>query len=400
MKSFVLTISLCLVVTIGSLSTGCQKIKAFVAKKTGGTPTPAVSMSATPAAGTGAKGTAAATSGVVAVLCYHRFENGKGELIITPQEFEAQMKRIADAKLNVISMTDFLAWRRGEKSIAAHNVLITLDDGWVSGYTEAWPILKKYNFPFTMFVYTDYIKGGPKSGGKSMTWEQLEEMRNAGIDVECHTTTHSDLRRSKNGKTAEQYAGYLNTELAVSKDVIEQHLAIKVAAVAYPYGNYNKEAEDKVKEVGYEAAFTVNPQKVAHNSPPAVLGRYAIDGRTPQVFDAAINFGSGSSGPAPTEVASMAAASMLTKPAEGEVVHDGMPVIEANLQALGKIDPKSVQMLISGFGMVPAKYDAGTGLVHYQPTTKMSPKMYTVIIQATADGKRVETRWNFSVDAR
>ncbi len=296
-------------------------------------------------------------------------------------------------------MTDFLAWRRGEKSIPPHSIIITLDDGWISGYTEAWPILKKYGFPFTMFVYTDYIKGGPKSGGKSMTWDQLEEMRNAGVDIECHTTTHSDLRRSKTGKTAEQYADYLNTELVVSKDVIEQHLAIKVGAIAYPYGNYNKEVEDKVKEVGYEAGFTVNPQKIAHNSPLAVLGRYAIDGLTPKVFDAAVNFGSGSSGPGPTEVAPMAAASMLTKPGEGETVHDGMPLIEANLQALGKVDPASVVMLISGFGNVPAKYDPATNLIRYQPATKMAPKMYTVIVQATADGKRVETRWNFSVDA-
>ncbi len=414
MKSFLSVVLVCGLIGGSSLLTGCNKLKALTSKKPVGTPPPTAVAGGKPVAGTAAttNGTAPAaatptpvplrktdTSGTVAVLCYHRFESGKGELIINPPEFDAQMKKIKDLNLSVISMTDFLAWRRGEKSIPAHSIVITLDDGWISGYTEAWPILKKYDFPFTMFVYTDYIKGGPKSGGKSMSWDQLEEMRNAGVDIECHTTTHSDLRGSKRGKTAEQYADYLNTELAVSKDVIEQHLAIKCAAIAYPYGNYSKEVEDKVKEVGYEAGFTVNPQKIAHNSPMAVLGRYAIDGSTPKVFEAAVNFGSGSSGPGPTEVAPMAAASMLTKPGEGETVHDGMPVIEANLQALGKVDPKSVVMLISGFGVVPAKYDAATSLIHYQPSSKMAPKMYTVIVQATADGKRVETRWNFSVDA-
>jgi peptidoglycan/xylan/chitin deacetylase (PgdA/CDA1 family) len=399
-----------------SLLTGCAKIKALITKKHAGPPPVIVHSDAahptpTPAPGTKLAAAVAVavatapvvpradTAGSVACLCYHRFEPGKGELIINPAEFDAQMKRIKDLHLNVISMADFLAWRRGEKSIPARSVLISLDDGWISGYNEAWPILKKYNFPFTMFIYTDYVRGGPKSGGKSMSWEQLEQMRDAGIDIECHTVTHSDLRRSKHGKTAEQYIDYLKNELFTSKDIIEQHLAIKVAAIAYPYGNYSTEVEQMCKDAGYEAAFTVNPQKITFTSPPYTLGRYAIDGLTPKVFDAAIDFGTGSSGPSPEEVAPMAAASMLTKPAEGETVHTAQPVIEANLQALGKVDPKSVEMMISGFGPVPAKYDPATGLVRYQVPTKLQPKMYSVIVHATVNGAKVGTRWNFSVDA-
>jgi peptidoglycan/xylan/chitin deacetylase (PgdA/CDA1 family) len=396
--------------------TGCAKIKALLTRKHPGPPPvvvnhPGAHSSPTPAPGKGsvAAGPVAAaaapivpradTAGSVACLCYHRFEPGKGELIINPAEFEAEMKKIKDLHLNVISMQDFLAWRRGEKSIPPRSILISLDDGWISGYTEAWPILKKYKFPFTMFIYTDYVRGGPKSGGKSMSWEQLGDMRDAGVDIECHTVTHSDLRRAKHGKTAEQYADYLKTELVTSKDIIEQHLAIKVSAIAYPYGNYSTEVEEMCKEAGYEAAFTVNPQKITFTSPPYTLGRYAIDGLTPKVFDAAVDFGAGSSGPSPEEIAPMAAASMLTKPAEGETVHTAQPVIEANLQALGNVDPKSVEMLISGFGPVPAKYDSATGLVKYQVPTKLQPKMYTVIIHATANGQKVGTRWNFSVDA-
>jgi peptidoglycan/xylan/chitin deacetylase (PgdA/CDA1 family) len=397
--------------------TGCAKIKALLTRRHPGpppvvvnsthpTPTPAPGSAAAASAVIAARGGAApnavphaSTAGSVACLCYHRFEPGKGELIINPADFEAEMKKIQDLHLNVISMRDFLAWRRGEKAIPARCILISLDDGWISGYTEAWPILKKYNYPFTMFIYTDYVRGGPKSGGKSMSWEQLEQMRDAGIDIECHTVTHSDLRRAKHGKTAEQYADYLKTELFTSKDIIEQHLAIRVAAIAYPYGNYSTEVEEMCKDAGYEAAFTVNPQKITFTSPPYTLGRYAIDGLTPKVFDAAIDFGAGSSGPAPDEVASMAASSMLTKPAEGETVHNAQPVIEANLQALGKVDPKSVEMMISGFGPVPAKYDAATGLIRYVVPTKLQSKMYTVIVHATVNGEKVGTRWNFSVDA-
>ena len=398
-----------------SLLTGCAKIKALITRKhvgpppvvvhsTASHPTPAPSpRTAAAAAAVAASAGApivprADTSGSVACLCYHRFEPGKKELIINPADFEAQMQRIKDLHLNVLSMADFLAWRRGEKSIPARNILISLDDGWVSGYNVAWPILKKYNFPFTMFIYTDYVKGGRLSGGASMSWEQLADMRDAGVAIECHTVTHSNLR-SKAGRTPALYAAYLKTELETSKDILEEHLAIKVSAIAYPFGNYNTEVEQMCKEAGYEAAFTVSPEKIAFTSPPYTLGRYAIDSRDPKVFQAAIDFGAGSSGPSPEEVAPMAASSMLTRPAQGEIVHTAQPLIEANLQALGKVDPKSVEMSISGFGPVSPTYDATTGLVRYKVPTNLQPKMYSVIIHATVGGKKVGTQWNFSVDA-
>ncbi len=54
-------------------------------------------------------------------------------------------------------MKDFLAWRRGEKSIPPKSAVITIDDGYVSGYAVAWPILKEFGYPFTMFIYTNYV---------------------------------------------------------------------------------------------------------------------------------------------------------------------------------------------------------------------------------------------------
>ena len=102
----------------------------------------------------------------VIVLCYHRFEdNPKDSLAIKPADFEAQMQALKDSGITVISMDDFLAWRRGEKGIPDKAAIISIDDGYLSGYKVAWPILKKFGYPFTMFLYTDYIKGGPKSGG-------------------------------------------------------------------------------------------------------------------------------------------------------------------------------------------------------------------------------------------
>jgi hypothetical protein len=66
---------------------------------------------------------------------------------------------------------------------------------------------------------------------------------------------------------------------------------------------------------------------------------------------------------------------------------------------MGNVDPKSVEMRVSGFGVVPAKYDPATKLVSYEFTQNLVPKTYTVILTATADGQKVETRWDFTVDS-
>lgn len=98
----------------------------------------------------------------VTVLGYHDFSSTKDatEMLISTGKFRRQMQAIKDLGLNVISLEDFTAWKRGEKTIQDRSVLITIDDGWKSIYTDAFPILKEMGFPFTIFLYTNYINGG------------------------------------------------------------------------------------------------------------------------------------------------------------------------------------------------------------------------------------------------
>src|SRR5207249_168357 len=131
-----------------------------------------------------ATATAINKSASAIVLCYHNIEDKSSlkALTISVAEFEKEMQALKDAGFTIIGMQDFLAWRRGEKDIPAKSAIITIDDGWVSAYENAWPILKKFNYPFTLFIYVNYVG----TGGKSMSWDQLAEMRDAGVDIECH----------------------------------------------------------------------------------------------------------------------------------------------------------------------------------------------------------------------
>src|SRR5258708_39343048 len=140
-------------------------------------------------AGSAAHGTAAATAAPVVaatpkikkpvvdqtaqvlIFCYHRLVDKirYPGTEITPAAFEAEMKELKDKGITVISMQDLLAWKRGEKNIPPRSAVITFDDGWKSQDEEAGPIMKKYGYPFTVFIYTECVRVGSFAGAEAVT---------------------------------------------------------------------------------------------------------------------------------------------------------------------------------------------------------------------------------------
>jgi len=97
-------------------------------------------------------------------------------------------------------------------------------------------------------------------------------------------------------------------------------------------------------------------------------------------------------------VAEVATTSLATQPADGETVRTALPLIRANLSAMGPVDPASVQLRVSGLGLVPASFDAKTQTVSYQVTQKLREKTCTVILSAKSGGKKIETHWTFGIE--
>jgi len=346
------------------------------------------------------------------IFCYHRLVDKVRYpgTEITPAAFEAQMKQLKDRGITVISMQDLLAWKRGEKNIPPRCAVVTFDDGWKSQYEVAWPIMKKFGYPFTMFIYTEGVAGGSLGGGQAITWEQLTDMRDNGVDIEAHTATHQDLReghaitlvgagvkRTRTRLTGPQYEQWVRNEVVGSKELLEQRLGIKVNCFAVPFGSYNEHVKELARNAGYEAMFTVYGQPITFTSALDSLGRYAIEANKPKVFEDAVKMiGASTSGGAP--VAEIGAKDLATQPADGETVRSALPLIKANLTGIGQIDPGTVQMRVSGLGVVPASYDPKTGTISYQVTQKLREKSCSVFVTAKSQGKKVEAHWTFGIE--
>src|SRR6266853_3915498 len=383
-------------------------------------------------AGSAAPGTAAATAAPVVaatpkikkpvvdqtaqvlIFCYHRLVDKirYPGTEITPAAFEAEMKELKDKGITVISMQDLLAWKHGEKNIPPRCAVVTFDDGWKSQYEVAWPIMKKFGYTFTMFIYTEGVAGGSLGGGQAITWEMLADMRDNGIDIEAHSATHQDLReghtimvmepgakRTKKKLTGAEYEQWVQNEVVASKQLLEQRLGIRINCFAVPFGSYNEHVKEIARNAGYEAMFTVYGQPITYTSPMDALGRYAIEANKPKVFEDAVKMiATSSGGPGAPAIAEVGAANLSTEPADGTTVRSALPLIKANLSAIGQIDPASVQLRVSGLGLVPASFDPKTGVVSYQVTQKLREKNCTVILSAKSGDKKVETHWTFGID--
>jgi peptidoglycan/xylan/chitin deacetylase (PgdA/CDA1 family) len=340
-------------------------------------------------------------SAVVSILGYHDFKaRGGSPMIINGTKFAEQMKAIKESGIPVISLNDVLEWRKGKKNIPEESIVITMDDGWEGVYTFAYPVLKEYGFPFTIYLYKKYVN----IGGRSLSWDQIREMMKHGCEVGSHSVSHESLRGKKNRTDADQQLWLLG-ELKDSKEFLEKNLGITCTSFAYPFGIFDDSTTELAHQVGYETLITVNNQKVTWDSPLGKLGRYIIHGDSDTNFKLATSFrgrGDVSSSHFLTSSAKDEKGNALVElsPVPEELVKERQPIITANLARIGTVLPETVRLRVAGLGTVPARYDPTTMTVSYQLPYRLRREdcQVTLNFKRAADQPDEVVGWRFKID--
>lgn len=350
-------------------------------------------------------------SAQVAILGYHDFITGRSTdpMRINVETFRGHLQALKDARIPVISMRDFLAWKRGEQDIPDPSVMITIDDGYVSIHRLAMPLLKEFGYPFTVFLYRNYINaGGQPGGGRAMNLNEIRELMAAGGEIGSHSVSHpfpSDIRRIRN-RNPDGVPAFQRREMVDSKRFLEDLLGIEVTTYAYP-GGYNTPLEHELgREAGYEAMFTVNPAKVSWDTPMHAIPRYIVHGNDPKDrnFQLAVSFRGTTGGLAKALLSSegdpAAEPQVTTTPAPNATIAERRPLIEVDVSKLEGIDPGSVEMKIGGFGKVVAEYDAERGIISHRIRESLRSNECSVLVTFRRAGQpRPESvTWRFFVD--
>ncbi len=205
----------------------------------------------------------------VPVLCYHRFSKTfSDKMTVREEDFEKQMRFLHDHGYHVISLDQLFDFLNFKGQIPKKSVVITIDDGWRSTYDIAYPVLKRYGYPATLFVYTNLITGS----SKTLSWDLVKIMYANGIDMQCHTKTHRSLHWKRNEESFRQYFDAVQVELAESEEILKKWLNKEPPYLAYPYGDTNHLVIEVLKKRGFKAAFTVK-----RGTNPFFTDRYRLD---------------------------------------------------------------------------------------------------------------------------
>ncbi len=178
-----------------------------------------------------------------AVLVYHSADEIDSSLDplkinIKPRLFEKQIKYLSRFK---------------------DKYIVTFDDGFESVYTNALPILKKYNMGAILFITTDFIDRKinldhffeHKYFQKPLSWGQIKEICSLGIKIGSHSLTHRNMAGLDKKSCYE--------EASFSKNRIESEIGCKVDYFSYPFGNkgsFSNATEKALRSVGYKKAYT------------------------------------------------------------------------------------------------------------------------------------------------
>jgi peptidoglycan/xylan/chitin deacetylase (PgdA/CDA1 family) len=340
----------------------------------------------------------------VSVLGYHDFSENLPEtaMRIRTSKFRKQLETIRQLGITVISMADFIAWKKGDKQIPEKSLLLTFDDGWKSVYTEAFPILQEFGYPFTLYLYKNYVDGG----GKALTTPMIQEMVKAGATIGSHSVSHPYpiTVKSFRKKGDDAYDAHLRKEMGESKRFLESKFKLKASTYSYPGGYFTAEMIPLGREFGYTHFFTVQPGKVKRSMPDETLTRYMILGNYDKIFEFATTFreSQNSAGTPEGAIAGMIQTTPYpVSPLPGAIINSRLPELSADLSKLENFDPKTLVMKVSGFGEVPANFAAATKKFSWQVNRRLrQPTCQVAIHWKDPAGKATETplRWSFQLD--
>lgn len=187
---------------------------------------------------------------VAPILLYHHIKGNSdlGRYNVSIRNFRSQMQTLKEMGYTPIPISTLLSVLLDGGKLPEKPVVITFDDGHLSVYENAFPIMQGYGFPGVFYIVANRINGSPEF----VTIPQITEMLDAGWEVGSHSYSHTDITQNHT---------IANKEIGQSKTDLEQALSTKVETFAYPFGAIDPFTAQKVSDYGYQAGMGLGTSK-------------------------------------------------------------------------------------------------------------------------------------------
>jgi peptidoglycan/xylan/chitin deacetylase (PgdA/CDA1 family) len=205
---------------------------------------------------------------IVRCFAYHRFGNDEyPSTNISLDRFEAHLEYLKSNDFRVVTLGKALELLGSEKSFSRKIAVLTMDDGYRSIKTGAQPLLEEYGYPATVFACTEYV--GAKN---NLSWKDLKMLEEKGWEIGNHSHSHAHFLNAADGKVKEGF----RKDLEKSEKIFKEHLGYEPELYAYPYGEYDANMKEVLKDKGYRAGLAQRSGVIHESSDRFNLPRFPM----------------------------------------------------------------------------------------------------------------------------
>jgi len=279
------------------------------------------------------------------VLQYHHVSDTTPAATSTsPARFAAHLDHLERSGIAVVPLQDLVDALKAGRPLPDRAAAITFDDGYVSIYETAWPLLRAKNFPFTVFVNTE-----PHDAQRPlfMSWAQLRELHAAGATIANHGVSHARLLERRPGRDGADWRDWVTNEIRTAQRRITEEIGAAPMLFAWPFGEFDAELLEILGELGF-AGFGQQSGPLAPHDDLRALPRFPFGGSYGDPADFAVKVDS-----LPMPLAEGAGARRLQaddgRPL-ADIVLDGPARPVLLLELAEGIDPARMACFVSGQG--------------------------------------------------
>lgn len=230
------------------------------------------------------------------ILMYHHFSKDKkdiSEYVISPENFEEDLKYIIQKGYTTVSISDLQDFIQNSKPLPKKPIMITVDDGYLSFYEYAFPLLKKYSCKAVLSVigfYTEFYNDFEKRDSRytHVTYSDIKNMLSSGlIEIANHSYNMHDLKKRHGIKrlkseSEEQYKKILCEDILKTQTLLKNKVNYLPYIYTYPFGYHSSFTDGVIKELRFSASFICEEKinYIGKNSSLFNLCRYNRVGNT------------------------------------------------------------------------------------------------------------------------
>ncbi len=207
----------------------------------------------------------------IPILMYHSvLKSKKGRYTISPSMLEEDIKYLKSHGYEAIFIQDIIDYCQNEKELPKKPVVLTFDDGHYNNYLYAYPLIEKYNFKANLNVIGCFSEYSTSSGDidnpnySYLTWSEIKTLHDSGLfEIGNHTYKMHQYKprfgiKKIAGESDEDYKKALSNDISKLENKLLQKCGFTSQVFAYPFGEYNKEGENILREMGFKAFLTCN----------------------------------------------------------------------------------------------------------------------------------------------